>query len=488
MITGAAYIRVSTDDQIELSPDSQLKMIEKYAKDNDIILSQKYIYADEGISGRTATKRPAFMEMIATAKTKPKPFDVILVWKLSRFARNREDSIVYKSMLKKDCGIEVVSVSEPLGNDKTSILIEALLEAMDEYYSVNLAEEVRRGMTEKVSRGGIVVAPPIGYKIEADKYVPDDNAVIVKKIFEDFVGGKKLSKITRELNDLNFKTPRGNKFELRTLTYILANQTYIGKLRWSTTGKANKNHGYVPNGSTIIVDGKHEPIIDKATFDAAQQLLAQNREKYPKHYNQRSTDYFFRGIVRCSNCGATLTRVFWGKNRTESLQCYEYAHGKCNVSHSITIAKLKDAVITKMQQDFDNPNFAPALDMTAKLSANLSRTKAIEDQLKREWAKLDRVKAAYEDGIDTLDEYKANKTKITAEIESLQAKLQSEADTADNSSDVDYTAFKDKLASVIDVISSADVTPEAFNDALFEVVSKIVFNRPKTQIEIFYKG
>lgn len=488
MLTGAAYIRVSTDDQVELSPDSQLKMIEKYAKDNDIILSQKYIYADEGISGRTATKRPAFMEMIATAKTKPKPFDVILVWKLSRFARNREDSIVYKSMLKKDCGIEVVSVSEPLGNDKTSILIEALLEAMDEYYSVNLAEEVRRGMTEKVSRGGIVVAPPIGYTIEGDKYVPDDNAVIVKKIFEDFVGGKKLSKITRELNDLNLKTPRGNKFELRTLTYILANQTYIGKLRWSTTGKANKNHGYVPNGSTIIVDGKHEPIIDKATFDAAQRLLAQNKEKYPKHYNHRSTDYFFRGIVRCSNCGATLTRVFCGKNRTESLQCYEYAHSKCNVSHSITIAKLKDAVVAKMQQDFDNPNFMPALDMATKLSANLSHTKAIEDQLKRERTKLDRVKAAYADGIDTLDEYKSNKIKITAEIESLQAKLQSESDKADNSSDVDYTAFKNKLASVIDVISSADVTPEAFNDALFEVVSKIVFNRPKTQIEIFYKG
>ena len=488
MLTGAAYIRVSTDDQVELSPDSQLKMIEKYAKDNDIILSQKYIYADEGISGRTAAKRPAFMEMISTAKTKPKPFDVILVWKLSRFARNREDSIVYKSMLKKDCGIEVVSVSEPLGNDKTSILIEALLEAMDEYYSVNLAEEVRRGMTEKISRGGIVVAPPIGYKIEGDKYVPDDNAAIVKRIFEDFVNGHPLRKITDELNNVGHRTLHGNKFDVRQISYILSNPTYIGKLRWSSTGKASKSHSYVPNDSTVIVDGKHEPIIDKATFDAAQLLLAQNRKKYPKHYNQRSTDYFFRGIVRCSNCGATLTRVFWGKDRTESLQCNAYACGKCSVSHSIMTSKLRDAVVDQMQQDFDDPNFMPVLDMTAKQRPNLSRVKAIEDQLKREQAKLDRVKAAYEDGIDTLDEYKANKIKITAEIESLQAKLQSEADKVDNSSDVDYAAFKDKLASVIDVISTADVTPQAFNDAILEIVSKIVFNRPKTQVEIFYKG
>ncbi len=488
MITGAAYIRVSTDDQVELSPDSQLKMIEKYAKDNDIILSQKYIYADEGISGRTATKRPAFMEMISTAKTKPKPFDVILVWKLSRFARNREDSIVYKSMLKKDCGIEVVSVSEPLGNDKTSILIEALLEAMDEYYSVNLAEEVRRGMSEKISRGGIVVAPPIGYKIEGDKYVPDNNAAIVKRIFEDFVNGRPLRKITDELNNVGHRTLHGNKFDVRQISYILSNPTYIGKLRWSSTGKASKSHNYIPNDSTVIVDGKHEPIIDKATFDAAQLLLAQNKVKYPKHYNQRSTDYFFRGIVRCSNCGATLTRVFWGKDRTESLQCNAYACGKCSVSHSIMTAKLRDAVVDQMQRDLDDPNFMPVLDMTAKQSPNLSRAKAIEDQLKREQAKLDRVKAAYEDGIDTLDEYKANKIKITAEIESLQAKLQSEADKTDNSSDVDYAAFKDKLASVIDVISTADVTPQAFNDAILEIVSKIVFNRPKAQVKIFYKG
>ena len=78
---------------------------------------------------------------------------MILLWKFSRFARNREDAIVYKSMLRKQLGIEVVSISENVGDDKMSVLIEAMIEAMDEYYSINLAEEVKRGMTEKVSRG-----------------------------------------------------------------------------------------------------------------------------------------------------------------------------------------------------------------------------------------------------------------------------------------------------------------------------------------------
>ena len=162
MKIAAAYIRVSTDDQIEYSPDSQRKAILDYAKRNDYIVPQEYIFVDEGISGRS-TKRPAFQQMIGTAKQKSHPFDAILVWKFSRFARNREDSVVYKSMLRKQCGVEVLSISEQIGEDKTSILIEALLEAMDEYYSINLSEEVVRGMSEKARRGGTLGRAPFGY-------------------------------------------------------------------------------------------------------------------------------------------------------------------------------------------------------------------------------------------------------------------------------------------------------------------------------------
>ena len=100
MKVAAAYIRVSTDDQLEYSPDSQLEKIRLYAERNQILLPKEFIFVDEGISGRKTKNRPAFNEMIGLAKRNPKPFDVILVWKFSRFARNREDSIVYKSMLK----------------------------------------------------------------------------------------------------------------------------------------------------------------------------------------------------------------------------------------------------------------------------------------------------------------------------------------------------------------------------------------------------
>ena len=99
MRTAAAYIRVSTDGQLEYSPDSQLKVIRDYAQKHDFLLPEAYIFREEeGISGKEAKKRPAFMRMIGIAKQKPKPFDCIILWKFSRFARSRRDSIVYKTM------------------------------------------------------------------------------------------------------------------------------------------------------------------------------------------------------------------------------------------------------------------------------------------------------------------------------------------------------------------------------------------------------
>ena len=103
----ACYIRVSTDDQTELSPDSQLEALKEYAETHDYIIPEEYIYKDEGISGRSAKKRPAFNTMIGTAKIKPKPFDAVLLWKFSRFARNRTDAIVYKNLLRNELGIDV---------------------------------------------------------------------------------------------------------------------------------------------------------------------------------------------------------------------------------------------------------------------------------------------------------------------------------------------------------------------------------------------
>lgn len=155
---GALYIRVSTDKQEELSPDAQKRLLLDYAKAHNIFISPEYIFVENGISGRKADKRPEFQKMISIAKTDEPPFSLILVWKFSRFARNQEESIVYKSMLKKQHGIDVVSITEPLIDGPFGSLIERIIEWMDEYYSINLSGEVMRGMVTscegRVSRNG----------------------------------------------------------------------------------------------------------------------------------------------------------------------------------------------------------------------------------------------------------------------------------------------------------------------------------------------
>mgnify|MGYP000828536774 FL=1 len=186
MKTGALYIRVSTDKQEELSPDAQRRLLLEYAEKNDIIISAEYIFEEDGISGRKAEKRPQFQRMIGLAKSNEHPFDVILVWKFSRFARNQEESIVYKSLLKKN-NVDVVSVSEPLVDGPFGSLIERIIEWMDEYYSIRLSGEVTRGMVENAMRGKFQSRPPLGYRLPHAKGTPvivPEEADTVRLIFD----------------------------------------------------------------------------------------------------------------------------------------------------------------------------------------------------------------------------------------------------------------------------------------------------------------
>ena len=272
-MNAAAYIRVSTDDQIEFSPASQLSHIRTYAEHHNLLLPDCHIYVDEGISGRTAAKRPAFLQMIAAAREMPCPFDVILVWKYSRFARSRQDSIFYKSLLRRECGIDVISVTEPLSDDPTSILMEALLEAMDEYYSVNLGQEVRRGMQEKFKRGGVVSIPPFGYQVADGQFIPDQiQAPCVSLIYQKFLTGSTCPEIARFLNDSGIRTSRGNPFDGRAVRYILTNPFYIGILRRQAHPSSAHDHFY-ENVEMTYAQGTHPPLISPLLFEQVQMKL-----------------------------------------------------------------------------------------------------------------------------------------------------------------------------------------------------------------------
>lgn len=419
MKVAAAYIRVSTEDQIEFSPDSQLEKIKLYAERNQILLPKEFIFLDEGISGRNAAKRPAFNEMISLAKRKPKPFDVILVWKYSRFARNREDSVVYKSMLRKDLNIDVVSISEDVGDDKMSILFEAMIEAMDEYYSINLAEEVKRGMTEKAKRGGVLSIPAFGYKVENNKFViiPEE-AEIIRKVFHDYACGKGFLSIAKALNAMGVKTHRGNKIENRTVEYWLNNPVYIGKTRWNPDGKLSRNY---TSGTAIISNGMHTPIIETETWEKVQEKMKEQKAKFRKYYNpdRKDLSHWLSGIVRCEKCGAVLSNQggFFGCSNRGRGTCTGVGYIKSNKLDNIIFNALSDIMLPNVTLEF-------AEHESDVQSDSNDDSIIISTQIQRLEMRMERIKSAYESGADTLEEYKASKKNILSEINDLKKALE----------------------------------------------------------------
>lgn len=462
MKIAAAYIRVSTEDQIEYSPESQIKAIRDYAKRNDYILPDEYIFMDEGISGKTAGKRPSFMKMIGMAKTKPKPFDAILLWKFSRFARNREDSIVYKSMLRKQLGIEVISISENLGDDKMSVLIEAMIEAMDEYYSINLAEEVKRGMTEKAKRGEPLSIPPFGYKMENKQLIPvKEESDIIKQVFTWYDNGVGMLRIAKNLNAAGVRTHRGNLIENRTVEYWLNNPAYIGKIRWTPTGKTSRNYH---NEDSMIVDGTHEPLIDIDTWERVQMRMKEQKEKYRKWYKpSKSISHWLVGLLHCGICGAPVV------NCAGYLYCNAKAKGTCTGNGGIKATIVEDYVISQLEGLLDG---SVAL-KPPKQQKPITNTSIYDTQLKRAENRLKRVKEAYENGVDTLEEYRENKQNIQREIESIMSELQKEQNK-DIDPEIAIQKLKNKIRKSLVALKDDSVSAKEKNALAREFIVDII--------------
>ncbi|MGJ0687487.1 recombinase family protein [Mediterraneibacter gnavus] len=479
------YVRVSTGKQDELSPDSQAKLLKDYAKSHGYVVSK--IFFELGISGRKADKRPEFQKMIGLAKSSDHPADAILVWKFSRFARNQEESIVYKSLLKKKHNVDVISISEPLVDGPFGSLIERIIEWMDEYYSVRLSGEVTRGMREKAERGGYQARPPLGYKIVSHKEPPvivPEEAEIVKLIFEKYVhDGMGLFEIARLLNSHNFKTSHGKEFERRSIEYILQNPTYCGMVRWNRT--INESKEIRPESEWIIAEGEQPAIISKELFDKAQERY--KREYRPRGARPASTyKHWLSGIVKCPACGRTMTACKIENNKQTYcyFRCYGYSKGKCAAKNSISSLKLEPAVLESIKSVLDTGKITyRKIEVKTEDTADLKTI--LEDQIKKIDVKLQRIKEAYMNGIDTMEEYKENKRIVQEEKDGLEKQLSELKEEKISTKNEDKDMLM-RVKNVYDILSSDSVDAMTKNEVLRSVVEKIVYNREKDELKVYY--
>ena len=475
MLIGAAYIRVSTDDQLDLSPDSQLDEIKKYAAANDIVLSPDYIFMEQdGRSGKKAENRPEFQRMISTAKVKPKPFDCILVWKFSRFARNQDESTFYKGMLRKKLGIDVVSVSEPIMEGMYGRLIEMIIEWQDEFYSYNLGVEVKRGMTKKAELKGYQIVPCLGYAAVGNGkpfVIVEDEYKIVEDIFRMYaLENLDRTAIARRLNAQGKKAKRGNPFEQRTITRILTNPFYNGTVSW--------------NG--ISFQGSHETrqsVTD--LYDICQERLKQ--EFRPVKRRSISTcRHWLSGILKCSVCGATMSYNGGGKSRPDAVfACWKYAKGLHKESCSVTVAKAERIVIRSLEKILETGNFEYDRIPRPASEQDSSQKVAIGVKLERLALKEERIRAAYENGIDSLEEYRTRKEQLLKERAELEAELAS-LEPADCSPALSREELLERVKTVHDLLCSPDVDFETKGTALRSILKFIVFDRKAERFEFHY--
>ena len=358
----ALYARVSSDRQdVDLSVSAQLRALKDYAKANGYSVAREYV--DEAESGRVAD-RPQFREMIEEGSKPKAPFDVILVWKFSRFTRKREHAVAFKSMLRRK-GIRVVSITEQAEDNATGRLLEGIIESVDEFYSENLAQEVVRGMREAASRGFFLASnAPFGYrrvkvndgaKERPTLEVDPATAPVVREIFEKSLLGSGLKEICKELNDRGV-TNRGKRWYKGTLHYVLRNEAYTGAAVWGRTSKGENTQ------DPVRVEGAWPALISRELFEDVQQAM---RERAPKVRRPArvGSRFLLSGLLKCGVCGRPYSAQGAKSGQFAYYICgtlFREGVGMCSARY-LNAPKLETFVVEKIRERILNEETIVAL-------------------------------------------------------------------------------------------------------------------------------
>ena len=226
----------------------------------------------------------------------------------------------------------------------------------------------------------------------------------------------------------------------------------------------------------MIYDGNHEQIIDLELWNTVQKRLDETKKKYRRYARKNEhVSYMLKGLVRCSSCGSTLVMQ---STACPSLQCHSYARGVCKTSHSLSVAKANRAVIAALENAVETQTFNVEVPAAKKNSPRADYDKLIRMEQK----KLERVKEAYENGIDTLEEYAQKKNKIQAAI----AQLEADAETAQPAPVFDAAAYAERVANVLAQVKDPSLSEQSKNDVLRSVLSKIVYDKAAQHLTLYF--
>jgi len=412
----AIYARYSSDNQQELSIEGQLDQILEFCQKHGYEVVKQY--ADRGVSAFLIEKRHDFLKLIEDAMEAK--FDYVVVWSYDRFARSRLDARRYKELLK-EYGIKVISITEPYIDGPEGIIVEGMTETIAEYFVAKMARDSMRGMITKAKRGALVGGyAPFGYrkiKIGDDwKLIPDEKeAKAIQKIFQMRAEGVTYSEIARYLNNLGFKTRRGEKFTNASVEWMLRNPKYKGEYVFNNRKKKGK---FNPFDEVIRVHIPEIAIVSPELWKKVQKVSG--IQKKPK------VKYLLRGFMRCGDCGYPLTGSAYGGKRNHGgyytcLNCKR----KHNRIHKVGRDKIEGKVLNFLHQklrDLDPEQLAAEINLSIRQKIDKGRTEALRSKIREVEHAMSNITKAIETGVysqtllNRLSELEREREKLTTEL------------------------------------------------------------------------
>ena len=403
------YARFSCDNQREESIDGQLRECSAFARSKGLLVVGNYI--DRAVSAKT-DERPQFQKMISDSKGKT--FDFVIVWKVDRFSRSRYDALKYKSVLKKH-GVRVLSATEAISDGPEGILLESVLDGLAEYYSADLAEKVKRGMTDNVINGKVNGPVPLGYKnVNARFAIDEHDAGIVREIFKLYTTtNTTCNQIAKSFADRGIKSSSGRPIGNSKVVRVVQNRKYLGE--YEMCGMMNKNA--IP------------AIIDEKTFELAQTRISNNRTKPGRHTAR--LNYLLSPKVFCGECGKMM--VADGVNKPNGMI---YRYYKCVNNRRRQACELKGIgkdlleriILNAIMDVFHDPS--AVREMAFKLFESQNRESPyllmLEERRKETKSKLDNIMKVLEDGGGEFMRFKQRYVELEGELKEIEIKIDKE--------------------------------------------------------------
>ena len=477
-----SYLRVSTRGQAErggghdegFSIPAQREANKKKAASLGAMVGKEFV--DRGASAKSAD-RPQLQAMLEYVRENADRVDYVIVHKVDRLARNRDDDSDIMRVLR-ECGVQLVSASESIDETPSGMLLHGIMSSIAEFYSQNLATEVKKGMGEKVKGGGTVGRAPIGYinvrrvddkgREERTVELDPERAPLVKQAFEEYATGEwSIISLAEYMAALGLSTRPTPKIPSKPVTKtsiekMLKNPYYAGVIRY--------------NG--IEYDGAHEALIDLETFNKVQNIIQSH------HNGERTREHphFLKGLVYCWNCKSRMV-VTHAKSHTGNVYPYFICAGRHRTKSSRQTCKMRsiliDEVEYQLEKIFDNYTIKPddRLLLEAQIQGFINKE---NEKFKTELDALRREKEKIEHKQEKLLEAHFNDAIPMSLMKREQQTLSKQLAAIEHEISVRSTTFDDilkNLSLAFDLLEDCGRTYRRANDNIKKLMCQAIFKR-----------